>query len=352
MCIRDSSKHVVTASFDKTVKVWNTENQTNTLNLVVAEKPGVDDMQMGAAKLNNSIVSVSLSGEINVWNVDGLQTNSQPNTRLIGHKNPLRWLTFDHTSKTLVSADSFGRILFWRNGLAERPAALQYTLAVARVFFNCDGKTLYSISTNSILREYDYVNNALVKETNFNVTCNDFAVSKSNPKLTYLATDKNVIFVIENLEIKSQIKVDFQATALDVNINDTTLAVGDTAGQINIIDIASAASQKKFKHSDIKVTQIRYSHGSDTFLATADSTKKIKLWNGQDHSLIEDTWVYHNSTVTSLLFTPDNKFLLSAGNDNRVYVWGVESKNRELEIINTHKSGTACAVFDLSLIHI
>ena len=59
------SKKILTASADKTAKVWNVESGACETTFNFAEKPAVGDMQMSAVWHGDYMVTTSLSGAIN-----------------------------------------------------------------------------------------------------------------------------------------------------------------------------------------------------------------------------------------------------------------------------------------------
>ena len=83
----EDSKRFATCSADKTVKVFSVEGET-LATLAVASQPTVEDMQMGVVKLKGHLVSVSLSGTLNVWNdasLAGSQPVDKPDQVVFGH---------------------------------------------------------------------------------------------------------------------------------------------------------------------------------------------------------------------------------------------------------------------------
>jgi WD repeat-containing protein 1 (actin-interacting protein 1) len=69
----DSGKKFVTCSADKTLKVWAFEGLELLHTLHVSAKPSVEDMQVGVTVTDQYLISVSLSGIINYWNLSSLQ---------------------------------------------------------------------------------------------------------------------------------------------------------------------------------------------------------------------------------------------------------------------------------------
>jgi len=66
VCWFEDGARFATCSADKTVKVWSQEGELLS-TLSIAENPAIEDMQMGVAKIQGYLLSVSLSGDINLW---------------------------------------------------------------------------------------------------------------------------------------------------------------------------------------------------------------------------------------------------------------------------------------------
>lgn len=87
----EDSSRFATCSADKTIKIWtNTGDLVSTLK--VSAQPKVDDMQMGVVKVNGHLISVSLSGALNVWKEESLGKDdvASPDQVIYGHNVYLR----------------------------------------------------------------------------------------------------------------------------------------------------------------------------------------------------------------------------------------------------------------------
>ena len=78
--------------------------------LHLSPKPQVEDMQVGVAKLNNHIVSLSLSGVLNFWKIDGLEGENveKPDFTLTGHRKNI--VGVGYNAGALISVDIDGKI--------------------------------------------------------------------------------------------------------------------------------------------------------------------------------------------------------------------------------------------------
>ena len=86
-CWFEDSLRFATCSADKTVKVFSLQGEL-LVSLNVAAQPAVEDMQMGVVKVKGLLVSVSLSGALNVWAdaaLAGAQPAEKPDQVIFGH---------------------------------------------------------------------------------------------------------------------------------------------------------------------------------------------------------------------------------------------------------------------------
>lgn len=82
----EDSLRFASCSADKTVKIWNIQGELIS-TLQSKPNPAVEDMQVGITRVQGYIVSVSLSGTINMWTDATLAQSSaaQPDNCIFGH---------------------------------------------------------------------------------------------------------------------------------------------------------------------------------------------------------------------------------------------------------------------------
>jgi WD40 repeat protein len=79
------------------------------LSSQVADSPVTEDQQLGCLWQGSEIISISLSGAINYWDLN----QEKPVRVLYGHNKAIHAVTYDHHSKKFYSASYDGLTLQW-----------------------------------------------------------------------------------------------------------------------------------------------------------------------------------------------------------------------------------------------
>lgn len=114
--------NIATCSLDKTVKVWNIENNKN-ITLYPDEKDKYDNemyVQCGIISTKEYLISLNLNGSLNVWKIKSFLENGKdcdynklsmtPDFVVNGHQNSITNLLYNYTNKQIYSSDSSGKI--------------------------------------------------------------------------------------------------------------------------------------------------------------------------------------------------------------------------------------------------
>jgi WD40 repeat protein len=235
--------------------------------------------QLLAASLCTSFSSEfeCLQGEIRLWNVADGQV-----VRVWGkeHKAPITEIEFSPDGQMLVSIDVQSQARLWRVSTGEEVWKLEDVRAPAA--FSPDGKVLALVSSNGIT--------------------------------LWRVEDQQIIIVISNFEVKDMI---FSADGQMLITNG-----GEEGDEIRFWDVATGKLLRRLTWHTWVVLVLGLSSKGDR-LVSGSADRTIKLWRMEDGSLIGSLFGYTGG-VTSVAFSPDDKFVISGGEDG-IAVWDVDA---------------------------
>eukprot|EP01017_Pseudomicrothorax_dubius_P012387 TRINITY_DN1508_c0_g1_i5.p1 TRINITY_DN1508_c0_g1~~TRINITY_DN1508_c0_g1_i5.p1 ORF type:complete len:620 (-),score=158.44 TRINITY_DN1508_c0_g1_i5:65-1924(-) len=345
----EDSKRFVTASADKTLRVWDAVEQNCALTLNIRENPTNDDFQMGVVATKSHIISASFSGALNLWPIQGLENNATPVKTFAGHSSTVTALININQHNALLSGDANGVLVIWRGkdgSFVEKSPLIGGSILTLSA--TTDQSLVYVINAKGTLALVSGATGTIVKDNrgaSFGSPIG-LVASKAKNDVCYVAyeTSKKVVVFVD-LVSSREIPLEFVPTAIESTNNDTELLLGDKDGNVHVIDIETGAEKTSFKRYGYKVSSIAISKGTDSLVAVGDNVKRITLWDYETKTVVTEDWVFHNAAITSLLFSNNNKYVISAGLDNKLIVWNVEKRARDAEILSAHKLVTHAAVF-------
>lgn len=338
--------HFVTASADKTLKLWDADT-AKCLKTFKAKKlnPQVDDMQTCVGIVKNSLVSVSLSGLINIWNdYENAKDEEEPNLSYIGHQTGITQLAFIKSKNLLVSGDQNGRLIIWEEKKGKLVTGEGHTSQVMKIQVSKDDEFIYTLSFDATIKKIDIASAKFIKSFETTEKAIDIIVSKKDKNTIYVLYENGKIKKYEDLEEKSEIKFKFTPCVFDISSTDI-FVVGDMEGTVYFLNEKGDIIDK-LQQYEKKVTAIKISNG-DKFLAVGDN-HHIRLWDFATKKNLNDNMVYHTSTVSSFDFNENNTYLLSTSWDTKVIVWNLSDYSRQAEIKAAHRKEIHCGLFNNS----
>jgi WD40 repeat protein len=78
--------------------------------LLPVAKVDVEDIQCAVTSSEKHIISLSLNGKLNLWNLDSLEENKLPDQVLNGHQNYVSRVIYHKENNSVISADFNGKI--------------------------------------------------------------------------------------------------------------------------------------------------------------------------------------------------------------------------------------------------
>ena len=327
-----NSKQILTASGDKTCKLWDVE----TRKLVTTFKMGDDvlDQQLGCLCVGSHMISVALSGNINY-----LDANTGQISKVIqGHNKPITAVSKGDDDKTIFTGDSEGRVVSWetqRGEATEMKGTNAPKSQINTMAWKDQDKTLQVASMDDSLRTV--VDNKAFNDFSLKFNSQPRGMAVDGTK-TFVVTVNSVI-VLQNGEVVSEKKVDYEPACLAVSGYKGHVAVGDGAnnGQnIYVYDIQSLDEVKVIKLSG-QVTSLAYSPNSD-LLASTDSNRKVTVFAADNNyeKAHNREWGFHTAKVTCVAWAPNGRVLASGGLDCSIILWSMDMPQKHHILQSAH----------------
>jgi WD40 repeat protein len=339
------SKQVVTASADKTVKLWDVESgncvRTWHINSSAssASVDSVDDQQASVTwlPLSNTIVSVSQSGALNFIEQSGEASKDKQSQSFtwFGHANPILSAAVDRAHNTLYTSDSVSRLAVWdlksmqatwftanpktgNNGHNNTP--------IAQLAVSCDGSTIYSSG---------YDNNLNISSTSGTVYGDKISVGfpvalttgQVTSDLAATASDSD-IKIIRNKQVVHSIAIKYKASKLYFSADDTVLAcAGGDSRLVHLYSVNDGSAIKTLdgeheKFCSTVVFNNSGKSGKSTFLASTQNNE-VDIWDASGSSFDRKSfgWSYHTAKVDSARFNANGDKLVTAAGDKAIIIW-------------------------------
>eukprot|EP00824_Muranothrix_gubernata_P008713 TRINITY_DN21217_c0_g1_i1.p1 TRINITY_DN21217_c0_g1~~TRINITY_DN21217_c0_g1_i1.p1 ORF type:complete len:597 (-),score=119.83 TRINITY_DN21217_c0_g1_i1:105-1895(-) len=333
----DSTK-LLTASADKTAKVWDMTTGEVVSTFTFSDAPTADDMQQSCLWAGDSMLTVSLNGNINILD--------SPTPRAIkGHNKSVTSVAYCKATNKIFSGSHDGRICVWEEGKGPlgsfqgAPHASTVSgLAVA-------GDKIISIGMDDVMRTSDMESGTFGMSEGFGGPMLDVSVCAGDATLAVCCTSKEVA-VLRGGKKASTKTMDFVCTSVSVSPDGTIVAVGGKDCYVHLFTLSgnTLTHSTNLSHHRSGITRVRFSPDG-LHLASADETKFIMVWDAQTKKPKIQDWVFHNARVTAMEWSPSGDRLVSGSLDCDVYVWTVSSPNGRVTINGAHTSGVTSVSF-------
>jgi WD40 repeat protein len=307
LALTPNATHALTASDDKTVKLWNLASGANERTFAGAEKA----VNCVTVSKNNTLVATG--GEENlvrVYNFADAKLLSQ-----FKAPGPVRGLSFSPNNLTLAAACLDKSLVTWNVAYtAGQPLTADFgkviqtaTLGagVTDVVFAPDNVTYYSSSLDKTVKAWKFASDNPTK-------------SLAHPNYV---------------------------DAVAFNKEGTLLATGSHVGTVHIWDVAKGTQLRQIAAhatpAPSPVYCLAWSPDSKQ-VASGSLDHSLKLWDANAGTLVREFKGYkekeaekgHRDGVFCVAFTPDGKSLVSGSSDRSIKVWNVADGNVIREFAN------------------
>jgi len=331
-------KYVVTASFDNTLKLWDTATgkEVKTYGGTAGHTKQV--ISVGFSPDGSMIASGSTDNTLKVWDVPvnapirSFKTNdavqavalSPDGTKLaIGGKDGSLKLVTPAEFKELVKFDA------------------SHQGAVTALAFNVNGQTLASVGVDRMLRYWNVANGQLLATVGAHTAGVNNLVVHPNNTAAYTVGDDGYLKFWTMPAIATKTLPGHGATirALAMTADGASYYTGSDDRTVRQFAIAGAKEVRALTGPQASITSVA-THPANTFIAAGTADSRIFLWNSADAKVMTN-WLAHTGAVNSLQIVAPAQQLMSSGADGLVKFWALPSVQTRT---HTHPDAVLAAV--------
>jgi WD40 repeat protein len=281
-------KQLLTASGDKTAKLWDVETRQVVSEFVLGST--VEDQQVSCLWQNEHLLTVSLSGFINYLDVNN---PTKPLRVVKGHNKPITVLELNEDRSVIFTGSHDGNVTRWTadSGENDRIEGVGHGNQINGMRVN--GDTLYTCGIDDSLKQIDIEKNTykgqdlklgsqprgmdILKEKNIAVTAsvNEITVAQDNRKL-------------------STLKVTYEPSSVSVSPRGHVAVGGAMDNKVHLYELKGTdlAPLQELDHLGA-VTDVAYSP-DDNYLVACDAHRKVVLYSVPEYKVSGECFVDSN----------------------------------------------------------
>jgi len=323
------SKRILTVSADKTAKIWNMDNYQVEKTFTFGSD--VNDQQLGCLWQGNDLISISLRGDIIFLDENNVD---KPKKVLYGHQKNITTLAVDPSNGKIFTGDFGGWLVEWNanNGDTAAWTGPAHTSQITQAVFNGDNK-LVTISIDDSVK----ISSIPHREWGASVALGAQPLSVAAFKDSTVVGTIESIVVLGGNNILNKMATKYQVSAVAISPNGSEVAVGGSDNIIRLFSFNGGKLTETAQLTDHKGAITGLAYSTTGLLAACDTNREVKVWKGKESVIPSGSWVFHNSRVEAVAWSPDNQHIASVGNDSQVIVWDSKDYNKKIIVKNAHQ---------------
>lgn len=329
------SKQILTASADKTCKLWNLEDNKCLATFKFGEdikRPAIEDMQLSSlwhsSKTNTSIVSLSLSGALNFLNPE----NPEEIKSVQGVMKNIKSLVLDSANNLAYTGETSGVLTKWdlATGTGSWFKGKNQSTGVSAMRLSADGK-LHVITLDDKARLHDIA--SLQRSDDKQQTpvpvggsTRQLANANNDPTLFAVVLAQNKLVVFKDNKVASTTALSFEPYCVCFSHDDSLIYVGGknkavVSFSVDASGATVAATESKFDTRDVCEHVAVTPDGK--YMCASDRKRSLNMFDLASGELLNsgNPLRHHTATIRSVAFSPNGSKMLSAGADSNVFIW-------------------------------
>ncbi|KAJ1965321.1 WD40 repeat-like protein [Dipsacomyces acuminosporus] len=319
------SKHIVTSSGDRTCKFWHIEEDRliNTVEIAPGSS-SPDHQQVGNVWAGSHIISLSLSGDINVISLDA----QVPVKSITGHQKAITAAALTE-SKVLYTGSYDGKVCTWNfAGTPGVATSVEGTVAGAqlkgaaasgdRVALGFLDDTVKFAESSVIPAGSSVALGAAARSLAIDSTGSVVVAALENDDLVVVANGQATkVAVKETAAAPRAVAIAQQSSVVAVGFQDNSVFTYTLSGT------ELKPTGVKITVNSRDVTALAFSPNGE-LLASGDSAGKIHVVKAATGDLVTSRWGSHTARIYSIAWSPDGMHAASGSLDSHVIVWSIE----------------------------
>jgi WD40 repeat protein len=332
VAVTTDSRRAVSASDDKTLKVWdlNAGRELCTLK-------GHSNSVNGVAVSRDGRLAVSASSDktLKVWD---LETELELRT-LKGHSAPVRAVTVTTDSRRAVSAADDKTLKVWDLETGRELCTLKgHSNSVNGVAMSRDGRLAVSASSDKTLKVWDLETGRELRTLKGHSAPVRAVTVTTDSRRAVSAADEKTLKVWDletGLELRTLKGHSGRSSAVAVSANARIAVSGSRDKTVKVWDLERVRELCMLKGHSASVNGVAVSR-EQRLLVSASSDRTVKVWDLETGRELR-TLKGHSAAVNGVAVSRDRRPAVSASSDKTLKVWDLET-GRELRTLKGHSA--------------
>ncbi|KAJ2551492.1 WD40 repeat-like protein [Coemansia sp. RSA 1933] len=349
------SRLIMTSAGDRTCRFWDIEKDRLVWTVRIGgASDSPDHQQVGNVWAGEHIISLSLSGTINVLSMDA----AEPVRVIYGHQKSITAAVLTQSRK-LYTGSYDGRLLSWDFSPSSKAqgvaSPVQGTTGDARpeAAAASGGEVVAFGFLDDTLRFVDGSAVGAAASVGLGAAPRSVAMDDSGTAVVAVLANDDLV-VVRKGQATRVIVADSTAapSAAAVASNGAAgllVAVGFQDGTVHTYGLKQgtvelAPTGATFTANAREITALAFSPTAE-LLAAGDASGKLIVSRAQTGKRVTSRWSAHTARVYAVAWSPDGAHAASASLDGHVIVWSVARPMSWIDVRNAHVGGAAAVFF-------
>ncbi len=252
-----------------------------------------------------------------------------PMARPLSHPGGVERVSFSPDGRHVLTASVDGTVRIWDAVAGVAIAAIRHEARVTCALYSHDGRRILSASADGLARISDAEDGLpLVPPLRHVGPVNDAQFSLGDTEIVTASSDKLVrLWTARTGRVRLEIPHERAVLQARLNTRATRLATGTESGTMAIYDVATGARRARQEAHRGRITSLAFSP-DDQWLVSAAEDGVVRLWNPATGEPLGAPLLREKTTapVWTTAFSPGSNLLLATTEEGRGWLWDVATQ--------------------------